>query len=111
MLTLDILKSLWPHGDQHVPGLVEGIAAAAPTVFPQYGLATDLTIAHAMAQFSEECGAGLEMTENDNFTAAQLRALWPRHFTGSMAVRYAHNPRATPRAPSLAPTVPERSNA
>lgn len=93
MLALAILQSLWPHGDQHIPGLVEGIATSAPVIFPKYGLTTDLTIAHAMAQFSEECGAGLEMVENDNFTAAQLVALWPRHFTGTMAVRYAHNPR------------------
>ena len=33
------------------------------------------------------------MIENDNFTAEQLLNLWPRHFTGSMAQRYAHNPR------------------
>src|ERR1700691_889160 len=92
MLTLAILQSLWPHGDQHIPGLIEGIATSAPVIFPKYGLTTDLTITHAMAQFSEECGAGLEMVENDNFTAAQLVALWPRHFTGTMAVRYAHNP-------------------
>jgi putative chitinase len=89
---LPMLVAMWPHGDQHVPGLLEGIVAAAPTVFPKYGLTTSLTIAHAMAQFSEECGAGLEMVENDNFTAAQLLALWPRHFSAIMASRYAHNP-------------------
>ena len=92
-LTLDLMLRMWPHGDQHVPGLLEGIAAAAPTAFPKYGLVTPLVVAHAMAQFSEECGAGLEMVENDNFTAEQLARLWPSHFTGTMAERYAHNPR------------------
>jgi len=90
---LTALKTLWPHGDQHVPGLIEGIAASAPTVFPKYGLDTPLVIAHAMAQFSHECGAGLEMVENLNYTAAQLRKQWPSHFTGDMPDRYAHNPR------------------
>ena len=33
------------------------------------------------------------MEENDNFTAEQLRRLWPSHFTGTMSERYAHNPR------------------
>ena len=92
MLTIQIMQSLWPRGDQHIPGLIEGIVTSAPTVFPKYGL-TPLVIAHAMAQFSEECGAGLEMVENDNFTAEQLVKLWPTHFTGTMAERLAHNPR------------------
>ena len=90
---LTALKTLWPHGDQHVPGLIEGIAASAPTVFPKYGLDTPIVIAHAMAQFSHECGAGLEMVENLNYTAVQLRKQWPSHFTGDMPERYAHNPR------------------
>lgn len=93
MLTLEILKRQWIHGNQHIPGLLEGIVAAAPTVFPKYGLTTPLVVAHALAQFSEESGAGLEMVENDDFTAEQLVKLWPSHFTGSMAERLAHNPR------------------
>jgi putative chitinase len=92
MLTLDILETLWPHGDQHVPGLVEAIAAAAPNVFPNYGLTTDLTIAHAMAQFSEECMAGLELVENLNYSAQGLLATWPTRFTATSAAQYARNP-------------------
>jgi putative chitinase len=91
--SLDVLKRLWPHGDQHVPGLVEGIAASAPAVFEKYGITTDLTIAVMFGQFSEECGAGLEMVENLNYSAQGLLRTWPRHFSGSMAARYAHNPR------------------
>lgn len=91
-LTLASLQRLWPHGDQHVPGLLEGIAASAPAVLEKYGIGSPLALALMMGQFSEECGAGLEMIENDNFTAAQLVDLWPSHFTGSMAPRYAHNP-------------------
>jgi hypothetical protein len=37
---------------------------AAPTVFAKYGLASDRVVAQAMAQFSEECGAGTELVED-----------------------------------------------
>jgi putative chitinase len=93
LLPLSVLKTLWSHGDQHVPGLIEGIAASAPAVFEKYGVTTTLEVAHIMAQFSEECGAGLEMVENLNYSAEGLRRTFPTHFTESMAEHYAHNPR------------------
>jgi putative chitinase len=93
LLPAAVLARLWPHCNQHVPGLLDGIIASAPIVFPKYGLTSSLLVAHAMAQFSEESGAGLEMVENDNFTEAQLLKLFPTHFTGSMAERLQHNPR------------------
>lgn len=92
ILTLANLQKLWPHGDQHVPGLIEGIVAAAPAVFDKYGITTALVVAHVLGQFSEECGAGLEMVENLNYTAQGLQKTWPSHFSASMAARYAHNP-------------------
>jgi putative chitinase len=92
-LTLKTMQCMWPHGDQHVPGLLEGIVTAAPAVLEKYGVTSELALALMFGQFSEECGGGLEMIENDNFNAAQLVRLWPRHFTGSMAVRYAYNAR------------------
>jgi putative chitinase len=91
-LTLEIMMRRWPHADQHVAGLAEGIVAAAPTVFPKYGLTSALTIAHAMAQFSHECGAGLEMTENLNYSAQGLINTWPSRFGPARAADYAHNP-------------------
>ena len=93
LLPAAVLARMWPNGDQHVPGLRAGIIAAAPIVFPKYGLTNSLLVAHAMAQFSEETGAGLEMIENDNFTEAQLLRLFPSHFSGSMAERCQGNPR------------------
>jgi putative chitinase len=95
MLTLAMLHELWPHGDDHVPGLLEGIAAAAADVFSGYLVPGDksaLVLAHAMAQFSHECGAGLEMIENLNYSAEGLLRTWPTRFTRDSAVRYAHNP-------------------
>ena len=93
-LTIDIMRRRWPQGDQHIPGLVEGIVATASAVFPKYGVTTPLAVAHFMAQASEESGCGLEMIENMNYSAERLREVFPSHFTPSMAARYAHNPRA-----------------
>jgi putative chitinase len=80
VFTLEILQQLWPHGNARVPGLVEGIATAAPTIFPKYGLTNDLLVAHAMAQFSHECGGGMEMTENIRYSAARACQVWPSRF-------------------------------
>lgn len=93
MLTLAMLQRLWPHGDSRIPGLIEGIASSAPTVFPKYGLNSELAVAHAMAQFSHECGAGTEVIENLNYRAAQLLKQWPRHFTTAQAMNMQHQPR------------------
>jgi len=88
------LKQLWPHGDARVPGLIAGTIATAPAVFAKYGLSSDRLICHAMAQFSEECGAGLEMMENMNYSAARLLEVFPTHFTHEQAIAMQHNPRA-----------------
>ena len=74
------MHAMWPNGNSSVPGLVEGIIAAAPAVFAKYGLNSDLIIAHAMAQFSHECGAGTEMVENINYTAKRACQVWPSRF-------------------------------
>jgi putative chitinase len=92
-LTIEMMRRRWPHGDQHVLGLTEGIVASAATVFPRYGVTTALAIAHFMAQASEECGCGLEMIENMDYSAARLREIFPTHFTRAMAARWAHHPR------------------
>jgi putative chitinase len=91
VLTIDVMRRRWPNGDQHIPGLLEGIVATSASIFAKYGLATPLVVAHAMAQFSEECGQGLEMLENMNYSAEGLLNTFPRHFTPTMAERWAHN--------------------
>lgn len=93
MLTLQTMLNCWPHGNQHVSGLLEGIVATSDAVFAKYGVTTPRMAAHVMAQFSAECGQGLAMTENLNYSAAGLLATFPSHFTPGMAARAAHNPR------------------
>lgn len=80
MITESMLRKLWPHGDSKVSGLIAGIANAAPRVFAKYGFTSDVEIAQAMAQFSHECGAGLEMTENVHYTAQRASEVWPHRF-------------------------------
>ncbi len=91
MLTLEIMQRRWPHGNQHYPGLLEGIVAAAKPVFAKYGLSSPLVVAHAMAQFSAECGQGLELVESLNYSAQGLLRTFPTHFTPEMAARWEYN--------------------
>lgn len=89
------LHSLWPDGDQKVPGLRAGIAASAPAVFARYGITTPLLVAHVMAQISHECGAGHDVVENLNYSAGRMMQVWPSRFpTMASAQPYAGNPRA-----------------
>jgi putative chitinase len=91
----EALSRLWPNGDARIPGLRAGIVAAAPEVFAKYGIATPLLAAHVMAQISHECGAGHEVVENLNYTAARMMQVWPSRFpTLAAAALYAGNPRA-----------------
>ncbi|MCB8880389.1 peptidoglycan-binding protein [Acidisoma cellulosilytica] len=92
MLSIAILTTLWPLGDRKIPGLRAAIVAVAPRVFATYGLTSDLLIAHAMAQFSHECGAGIEVEENLNYSAQGLMATWPNRFDAAKAALFAHQP-------------------
>lgn len=80
MLTLELMRSMWPKGNTDVSGLVEAMVSSAPIVFPKYGLTSKLVIAHAMAQFSHECGAGTDMVENINYTPQRACEVWPKRF-------------------------------
>jgi putative chitinase len=89
------LRRLWPRGDTRVPGLVAGIAKSSRDVFARYGITTPNLVAHVMAQISHECGAGRDIVENLNYTAARMTQVWPSRFaTLASAQPYAGNPRA-----------------
>ncbi len=81
ILTLATLQKLWPLGDSTVPGLLEGIAASAPTVFAKYGIATELVVAMMFGQFSAETGGGVELVENINYTPVRACQVWPSNFS------------------------------
>jgi putative chitinase len=89
------IYSLWPNGDQKVPGLRDGMVATAPAVFAKYGVTSPLVLAHVMAQISHECGAGHDVVENMNYTAGRMMQVWPSRFpTMASATPYAGNPQA-----------------
>jgi predicted chitinase len=89
------LIRLWPHGDAVVKGLRGGMIAAAGSVFAKYGCGQPIVICHAMAQFSEETGCGLELAENMNYSAGRLLVVFPTHFNPNEAINTQHQPRPT----------------
>ncbi len=94
MAFINTLYNLWPNGDTRIPGLRDAMAKSAPAVFAKYGITSPLLVAHLMAQGSLECGAGLEVEENLNYSAQRMMQVWPHRFpTLASALPYAHNPR------------------
>jgi len=90
----DALYALWPHGDTKISGLRHAIVAQAPSIFEKYGVNTRTAMLQFMAQISHECGAGLEVEENLNYSADRMAVVWPSRFrTAAEAAPYAHNPR------------------
>ncbi len=95
MAFINTLYNLWPNGDERMPGLRDGIAAAAPEVFDRFNIEIPLLVAHIMAQISHECGAGHDIVENLNYSAVRMRQVWPARFpTLALALPYEHNPKA-----------------
>ena len=91
----EALLRLWPNGDRAVTGLRAGMIASAPGVFQKYGVTTPLLVAHVMAQISHECGAGTEVIENLNYSAARMMQVWPSRFPSLASAKpYAGNARA-----------------
>jgi putative chitinase len=82
MLTENLLRGMWPLGNSKVPGLIEAMAANAPAVFAKHRLTSDLVIAHAMAQFTHECGGGKDMVESIEYTPQRACEVWPSRFSG-----------------------------
>ena len=87
------LFKLWPHGDDKIPGLRAAIVKDAARVFETYGINTKTAMLQFMAQISHECGAGLDVEENLNYSASRMTQVWPSRFpTIEDAVPYANNP-------------------
>jgi len=93
-ISQDLMNRMWPHGDEHIPGLRAGIAASSARVFAKYGITTWLQVAHIMAQVSHECGAGHDVVENLSYSAKRMPQVWPSRFPSyASALPYANNPK------------------
>ena len=90
MLQSATLARLWPRCP---PAIRDGMVAAAPAVFPKYGLDSPAVVAIFMAQISHECGAGTEIVENLNYSPQGIVRTWPSRFKSvADALPFAHHP-------------------
>ena len=90
MLTENLLRGMWPQGNSKVPGLIEAMAAAAPTVFTAHGLNNDLVIAHAMAQFTDygiDPATLIHALQNHDELTLELIHFWGAHKDDRFAFR------------------------
>lgn len=85
-----MLRQLWPHGDSKVPGLIAGIVSAQFRVYGKWGITNDTIVAQAFANFSHECGGGIEMVENRNYSAERAAEVWPLHASDDDEKRRRH---------------------
>jgi putative chitinase len=86
-----VLKKIAPKAD---PRFVKSFAACADEKFAQYGMTGTTEIAEFLGQVSHETAGFKEFTENMDYSAKRLMAVWPSRFkTLASASPYAHNPR------------------
>ena len=61
-------------------GCLSALSATPPPSSPKDGLVRDSLVAHAMAQFSHECGNERTMTENIRYSPERAVVVWPSRF-------------------------------
>jgi putative chitinase len=91
MLTRADFGKLYPKAK---PALLDGIAAAWPSVSARYGLASSQTRAsYFLANVGHESLGATVLEENLRYSASRLHAVWPKRFpTVASAKPYASNP-------------------
>jgi putative chitinase len=91
MLNLTMLRRNWKSAD---PALIRGMATTSG-ILTQVGINTPLRLVHFMAQISEECGSGVEMTEKLDYSAGRMMQVFPKRFPDiASTAGFAHNQRA-----------------
>jgi putative chitinase len=75
-------SQLFPHANNQV-------YVALSHFLPQYNITNETMF---YAQCSEESGRLTQFSENLNYSAHQLQATWPSHFTATTAPHYAYQP-------------------
>lgn len=76
------------------PRTAERYAPAITKAALQYSINTPKRLAAFIAQIAHETGGFCVLEENLNYSAAGLRAIFPKHFTAAEASEYAHKPEA-----------------
>lgn len=101
-LTRELLQVLTPRPSNPAKGLIWDAYVAALTspeaaaLFDKFGITTKLRLAHALAQWSHECGAWTLVWESGSYSAKRIMQIFGvgKHsaaVTQSEAVKLAHN--------------------
>jgi len=92
VITPDRLKQLAPNIK---PDVAAAIAAALEANRVTYGVTTAARVAHFLGQVCHESGGFTRFTENLNYSAERLCAVWPSRFPNvDAATPFARNPEA-----------------
>jgi putative chitinase len=70
----------------------DGVIAQIPQAAQEFGITTNLRLAHFLAQCALESNNFTGTVENLNYRAARLMEVFPRYFRGVDASAYANNP-------------------
>mgnify|MGYP001309684552 CR=1 FL=1 len=89
MITVEQFKKLYPNAKDHA-----GLVAAMSELFPKYEINTNQRIAAFIAQCGHESGGWTVFSENLNYSAKSLDAVFPKYFknAGRNAAEYAKQP-------------------
>jgi putative chitinase len=79
---LDALKG-------HIP---DSVIAQIPDTAAKFGITTPLRLAHFLSQASHESGNFKAVSENLNYSAAGLKKIFSKYFTGTLNESYARQP-------------------
>jgi len=88
-LTVEDFAVMWPNANHT---LIAGLVTAQDAVYARFGINKALRLVHAWAQFTEETGGGVEMTESLNYSPQGLMSTFPSHFSAEQAHQYGRTP-------------------
>jgi predicted chitinase len=76
-ITEEILKKIFPDGPA---AIIQAVLDDLNPNLTKYKLDTPLRLAHLFAQLRVENGSDMDLEEGFNYSAAALKATWPRYF-------------------------------
>jgi putative chitinase len=88
--------TLAPAGGLNLPGLAgkvpDNVIAQIPAAASEFGITTNLRLAHFLAQCALESNNFTATVENLNYSAPRILQIFPKYFKGIDPTPYAHNP-------------------
>jgi len=91
-----VSATLAPAGGLNLPGLAgkvpANVIAQIPAAASEFGITTNLRLAHFLAQCALESNNFTATVENLNYSAPRILQIFPKYFKGIDPKPYAHNP-------------------